>query len=299
MMQGKVVIVTGATNGIGEVAAREIAARGATTVLISRTESKLKNTVNNIKSLTGNTNVSYIQADLSDMAQVKAAAEQFLAEYDRLDVLLNNAGAMFLERKLSNDGYEMTFALNHLNYFLLTQSLLDVLKQTADKHGEARIINVSSNAHRMGRVNFADIQREENYSWTVYGETKLMNLYFTYALDRRLEDTNVTVNALHPGLVKTGFGKSNNIFVSAFMNVFQAFGKTAEEGAETLIYLATTPEVQGVSGKYWYECKQIKSSSASYDQAAQERLWTLSETWVAKALESDTPQPDEAHAATV
>ena len=156
-MQGKVVMVTGATNGIGKVTARELAGKGAEVVIVSRTLSKLENTVSKIKSETGNPNVSYIQADLSVMDEVRHVAETFKASHERLDVLVNNAGAYFNDRQESADGYEMTFALNHLSYFLLTNLLLDVLKDTADTHGEARIVNVSSEAHRNASINFDDL----------------------------------------------------------------------------------------------------------------------------------------------
>jgi NAD(P)-dependent dehydrogenase (short-subunit alcohol dehydrogenase family) len=287
MMNGKVVIVTGATNGIGQVAAQEIAAQGATVVLISRSQSKLESTVQAIKSATGNPNVTYIRADLSHMAQVKQAAETFLSQHDRLDVLLNNAGGWFSERKLSADGYEMTLALNHLNYFLLTTSLLDVLKQTAAQYGEARIVNVSSGSHYQGQANFANIQVENNYGIgnTAYSESKLMNVMFTYALDRRLQGTGVTANVLHPGFVNTGFGSSDNRLVTFFANIAKSlFAKPPQQGAETPVYLATSPEVEGISGKYWDNKQQKRSSKVSYDQAKQEQLWQISEDLVQKAL---------------
>lgn len=287
MMNGKVVIVTGATNGIGQMAAQEIAAQGATVVLISRNQSKLENTVEAIKSATGNPNVTYIRADLSHMAQVKQAAETFLSQHDRLDVLLNNAGGWFSERKLSPDGYEMTLALNHLNYFLLTTSLLDVLKQTAAEYGEARIVNVSSGAHLQGKADFEDIQREKSYGMggSTYGESKLMNIMFTYALDRRLQGTGVTVNALHPGFVNTGFGDMGNPVMSFLTNIAKRlFAKPPQQGAETPVYLATSPEVEGISGKYWDNKQQKRSSKVSYDEAKQEELWHISEDLVERAL---------------
>lgn len=278
-MQDKVVIVTGATNGIGEVTARELAGKGAEVVVISRTLRKLENTVNKIKSETGNQNVSYIQADLSSMAEVRRAAAEFKERHNRLDVLVNNAGAFFNERKESVDGYEMTFALNHLNYFLLTHELLDMLKQTADEQGDARIVNVSSNAHRGATISFDDLQREESYSgFRVYGESKLMNIMFTYELARRLEGTNVTTNALHPGFVNTGFGMNNDGFVKFILNGIQSlFAKSSEEGAQTNIYLASSPQVKGVSGKYFADKEQKASSKASHDVEAQKRLWRISE----------------------
>lgn len=280
-MQNKVVMVTGATNGIGEVTALELARQGATVVVVSRTLSKLESTVTSIKAETGNDNVSYIQADLSSMAEVRKVAEEFLASFDRLDVLVNNAGAYFADRKTTVDDYEMTFALNHLNYFLLTNLLLDTIKQTAETHGEARIVNVASDAHQPASVKFDDIQATNYSAFGRYGETKLMNVMFTYALARRLEGTNVSTNALHPGFVQTGFGKNNGGVASFFISALgKLFGKSPEDGAATNIYLAASPEVKGITGKYWANQKQKSSNKASYDVEAQEKLWSISEELV-------------------
>ncbi|MEL6402909.1 MAG: SDR family oxidoreductase [Chloroflexota bacterium] len=280
-MQDKVVMVTGATNGIGEITALELARQGATVVVVGRTLSKLEDTVARIKSETGNQNISYIQADLSSMAEVRNAAEQFLAQFERLDVLVNNAGAYFAERKTTADGYEMTLALNHLNYFLLTDLLLDTIKQTAETQGEARIVNVSSDAHQAARIKFDDIQATNYSSFGRYGESKLMNIMFTYALARRLEGTKVSTNALHPGLVETGFGKNNGGMSKFFISILSKFfGKSPEEGAETNIYLAASPEAKGITGKYWADKQQKQSNKASYDVDAQERLWSISEELV-------------------
>jgi len=278
-MNGKVVIVTGSTNGIGEVTALELARKGAEVVLISRSQGKLENTVSKIKSETGNDNVSYIQADLSSMADIRKAAEQFLQSHNRLDVLVNNAGAFFSDRKQSVDGNEMTMALNHLNYFLLTHLLLDTLKQTASENGEARIVNVSSSAHRGGNINFDDFQAENGYSgFGRYSESKLMNVLFTYDLARRLEGTNVTANVLHPGFVNTGFGMNNNGLVKIALDLIQKLvALSPEKGAETNIYLASSPDVKGVSGKYWDNKQEKESNSASHNLETQKRLWELSE----------------------
>lgn len=279
-MTGKIVMVTGATNGIGEVTAHDLARQGATVIVVSRNQTKLENTVNKIKSATSNDNVSWMQADLSSMASIRDLAAQFHEQYDRLDVLVNNAGAYFNDRKLSVDGYEMTFALNHLNYFLLTHLLLDTLKQAAEKEGEARIVNVSSGAHFGARngVNFEALPLKEKYSgFGAYGESKLMNIMFTFELARRLEGTNVTTNALHPGFVRTGFGQGNGGILTVIMKAMQVFALSSEDGAQTSIHLAASPEAKGITGKYW-DKKQVKdSSAASKDVAAQQRLWTLSE----------------------
>lgn len=278
-MNGKVVIVTGATNGIGKISALELAHMGAEVVLVSRSQSKLDSTAQEIKSATGNQKISTIQADLSSIADIRNAAETFLSRYERLDVLLNNAGAMFTSYHQSADGYEMTFALNHLSYFLLSNLLFDTLKKTAKEQGEARIVNVSSNAHFGGKVDFDNLWNREAFSiTTTYGNTKLMNILFTYELARRLEGTGVTANTLHPGLVNTGFAQNDNKLVALLAKPFIALmGRSPQEGAETSIYLASSPEVTGITGKYWVDKRQKSSNKASYDQVTQKRLWEVSE----------------------
>jgi NAD(P)-dependent dehydrogenase (short-subunit alcohol dehydrogenase family) len=278
VMQDKVVIVTGATQGIGVVTALELARMGAEVVLVSRSQQKLEDTVSRIQAETDNEKVSYIQADLSSMADVRQAAHMFLSKYKRLDVLVNNAGAVFNSRQESADGYEMTLALNHLNYYLLTNLLLDALKQTAAQYGEARVVNVSSGAHVAGKINFDDFQIQKNYSgWVAYSNSKLMNVMFTYELARRLEGTGVTANVLHPGFVNTGFGANNTGWFARVMSIVQGIaGKSPQEGAATNIYLAAAPEVKGITGKYWEKKKPLKSNKASYDVDVQNRLWEVS-----------------------
>jgi NAD(P)-dependent dehydrogenase (short-subunit alcohol dehydrogenase family) len=278
-MNGKIILITGATNGIGKISALELARMGAEIVLVSRNQSKLDKTAQEIKSATGNQRINTIQADLSSLKDIRKVAEIFLSQYERLDVLLNNAGAMFMSRKESVDGYEMTFALNHLNYFLLTDLLLDTLKKTAQEQGEARVVNVSSGAHSGAKIDFDDIQHKKSFTgFSVYGESKLMNVLFTYELTRRLEGTNVTANALHPGFVDTGFGQNNGWIISFMLNIIQKLvAKSPENGAETNIYLASSPEVKGITGKYWVDKQQKNSSAASHDEAAQKRLWEISE----------------------
>jgi len=274
-MQGKRVMVTGATNGIGEVTALELARMGAEVIVVSRNETKCQATVERIKKQTGNEHVSYITADLSSMDAIRACAQQFLSQYDRLDVLVNNAGGFFQQRLESVDGLELTFALNHMNYFLLTHELRDALRAGAEAHGEARIVNVASDAHRFSKLAINDLQHKQKYSgFGVYGESKLMNIMFTYELAKRLEGTPITVNALHPGAVKTGFGMNNSGFlIKIFGIIISLFGLTPEQGAETNIYLASSPEVKGISGKYWAKKKQSKSSNESHDETLWKRLW--------------------------
>jgi NAD(P)-dependent dehydrogenase (short-subunit alcohol dehydrogenase family) len=188
-------------------------------------------------------------------------------------VLLNNAGAIFSSRQLSKDGIEMTWALNHLNYFLLTHLLLDALKAAP----AGRVVNVSSGAHQMGRINFDDLQGEKRYSsWTAYGNSKLANVMFTYELARRLGGTQITTNVLHPGAVATGFGRNNGGVWNAALKLIGRFSLSPADGAKTSIYLASSPDVAGVTGKYFDNSKAVSSSNASYDAAVQKRLWDVS-----------------------
>jgi NAD(P)-dependent dehydrogenase (short-subunit alcohol dehydrogenase family) len=272
-MQGKTVLVSGATGGIGYVAARDLAGMGAQTVIVSRNADKCAAVADRIKKETGNERVAFIAADLSTKAGVQHAAAEFKAGFSRLDVLLNNAGALFFSRQVSADGIEMTFALNHLNYFYLTMLLLDVLKA----NGQARVINVSSGAHVGASIHFDDIQLKHGYTaMRAYGQSKLANLLFTYELARKLEGTKVTSNALHPGFVNTGFAKNNGGLVKWGMQLISPMQKNVDEGASTSIYLAASPDVESVSGKYFVDSRMTASDPASYDKAAAERLWNLS-----------------------
>lgn len=275
-MDGKVVLITGATNGIGKAAALELAKMGATLVLVGRKPAKTQETVADIKAKSGNANVEYLLADLSSMAEVRKLADAFKSKHARLDVLINNAGGLFAAREETVDGYEMTFGFNHLSYFLLTNLLLDTLKASAP----SRIVNVSSDAHNMGSMNFADLQSENGYSmggWRAYGQSKLANVLFTYELARRLTGTGVTANVLHPGFVATGFGRNRPGLMDLGMRVAHLFAITPEQGAETIVKLAAAPEVEGVTGKYWDKGRAVGSSKKSYDLEAAQRLWKVSE----------------------
>jgi NAD(P)-dependent dehydrogenase (short-subunit alcohol dehydrogenase family) len=273
-MNGKICLVTGATAGIGKVTARELARQGATVIVVGRNREKSEATVSEIKQQTGNPNVEFMLADLSVQKAVHQLAEQFKRQYQRLHVLVNNAGAIFLRRQESADGIEMSFALNHLNYFLLTNLLWDTLKASAP----ARIINVSSRAHqRVAGLNFDDLQNRKGYAGQqVYGQSKLANVLFTYELARRLEGTSVTANTLHPGFVATNFATNNGWLARLARPFLDLFALSAEEGARTMIYLATSPEVESVTGKYFVKEKAVPSSPASYDEAAARRLWEIS-----------------------
>jgi NAD(P)-dependent dehydrogenase (short-subunit alcohol dehydrogenase family) len=272
-MQGNVCLITGATSGIGRATAQGLAARGGTVVVGARDESLAQKTVADIKKETGNPAVEYLLADLSVQAQVREMARAFRERHERLDVLINNAGAAFLRRNVSPDGIEMTFALNHLAYFLLTNQLLDLLKASAP----ARIINVSSGSHRGAEIDFNDLGMENGYGvMKAYGRSKLANLLFTYELDRRLEDSGVTVNAMHPGFVATDIGKNNGLLARLVISLLHLTARSPREGAETAIYLASSPEVEGISGKYFKDCETVRSSPASLNQADARRLWEIS-----------------------
>jgi len=281
-MQGKIVMVTGATAGIGKETALRIAVMGAHVIVVGRSESKSQSVVEEIQQASGNQRVEYMLADLSSVEDTVGLAEAFNQRYDRLDVLVNNTGALFMERGESVDGIESTFALNHLvGYFLLTNLLLDKIKAA----GQARIVNVSSDAHRYAKINFDDLEGRKQYSgFGIYGQSKLANVLFTYELARRLAGTGITVNALHPGAVASNFGKTNNR--AGLLNrigtaIFGLFATSVEEGARTSIYLATSPEVEGVTGKYFAKEREKRSNDVSYDTAVQRRLWQVSEEMLA------------------
>ena len=276
-MNGKVVLITGATAGIGLVTARELARQGATVVGVARNAQKAAQVAEQIRADTG-ANVHFLLADLSSLAQVRRLADEFKRRYSRLDVLVNNAGAVNMARQETVDGYELTFALNHLSYFLLTSLLLDLLKASAP----SRIVNVSSNAAQGGRINFDDIEGRRGYSgFGAYSQSKLANILFTFELARRLQGTGVTVNALHPGFVATNFGHNNGGFMTRGIQLIQRFAAIKpDQGAATQIYLASSPEVEGVSGRYFVKSKPAKAPKAAYDEAAAHRLWELSERMV-------------------
>lgn len=273
-MKGKFCLVTGASRGIGFYVARGLALIGAEVVLASHNRERGENALRRIREYTGNHSLTFMQVNLSSQDDIRSFTESFKRKFDRLDVLVNNAGGFFLKRQESVDGIEMTLALNHLNYFMTTLLLLDPLLAA----GSARIVNVASEAHRGQHLRFDDLQFRHGYNaMTAYGQSKLANLLFTYELSRRLASTDVTVNALHPGFVGTHLGKQN-----PFMQVFLSpihffFAKKPEEGAETPVYLASSPQVEGITGKYFIDEEPVSSSPASYDTRAAERLWEVSE----------------------
>lgn len=277
-MKDRICMVTGATSGIGEVTARTLAQMGATVIVVGRDPERGAAARERIRSASGSAAVELMLADLSSLQGIRKLAEQFIHKYQRLHVLVNNAGALFSARQQSADGIEMTFALNHLNYFLLTNLLLDTLKASAQVHSCARIVNVGASAHQFARrVNFDDLQGQRKYSaWGAYGQSKLCNMLFTYELARRLDGTGVTVNALHPGIVATNFGMSGGGIMPLFNRLMSVAMLRPEQGAQTVVYLATSPEVEGDSGKYFVNQKVVRSSKASNDQSAAARLWQVS-----------------------
>jgi NAD(P)-dependent dehydrogenase (short-subunit alcohol dehydrogenase family) len=269
-MDGKICIITGATSGIGKIAALDLAATGATVVLICRNRELGKQVIEEVAQKTGNKNLDLLIADLSSQAAIRQAASDLLAKYPHLHVLINNAGLAVGKRTLSPDGIELTFAVNHLAYFLLTNLLMNRLKASAP----ARIVNVSSEAHRRVQLDFENLQGEKSYSGlSAYSITKLCNVLFTYELSRRLQGTGVTANALHPGFLSTGIFREASGFIQFLVKV--TAGKP-EKGAKAILRLATSPELEGVTGKYFKGMKEADSSPVSQDQNAAERLWKIS-----------------------
>lgn len=269
-------MITGATSGIGEAAARALASMGAEVIGVGRSPEKCSRVEGSIRQQSGNPQVTFLLADLSDFEQVAGLADEIRQRWPALHVLINNAGAFFLRRQLNRQGIEMTFALNHLSYFLLTNLLLDRLIASAP----ARIVVVASGAHNTGQIHFNDLNLTRGYNgWKAYAQSKLANIMFTYELHRRLEGRWVTVNCMTPGFVATGIGKNNGVLVRLALWPLHRLGaQTPEEGARTVVYLAASPQVEGISGKYFIAGKPVPSSPASYDGEAARRLWQVSET---------------------
>lgn len=273
VMKNKNCIVTGANSGLGRVTATELAKMGAAVTIVCRDEERGRTALNEIRSLSGINSVELLIADMSSQSSIRSLANEIVTKFDRLDVLVNNAGTIFGSRHLSEDGIEMTFALNHLGYFQLTLLLLDLLK----KSNPARIVNVASGAHYSGSIDFEDIQLDAEYSgWKAYSQSKLANVLFTYELSRRLDGTGVTVNCLHPGVVRTGFGKSETLPFRLLFLLIKPFLISDRKGADTQIYLASSPNVADVSGIYFDKRKEKRSSEESYREGVAKKLWELS-----------------------
>lgn len=272
-MSGKVCLVTGGNSGIGKETARGLASLGATVAIVSRDKGKGEAAASEIRQKSGSDDVHLLVADLSSMQRVREMAKAFLEKYPKLHVLINNAGTFLPKRVATVDGYEAVFATNHLGHFLLTNLLLDRLKTCAP----SRIINVTSDAHKRAEIDFEDLMGEKKYSgFKSYGQSKLANVLFTYELARRLEGTGVTVNCLHPGVVRTGFGKDMGGLFSAGVKLMGPFMMSPEKAARALVYMASSPELEGVTGKHFAKGKERESSRESYDTAAAERLWQVS-----------------------
>ena len=268
-LKNKKILITGATSGIGKIAALELAKMGAHVILVGRDPQKSEQTARDIRAASHNERIDTLLADLSDMAEVRRLA----AEYRRLHVLVNNAGAWHTQRQVTREGFELTFALNHLSYFLLTNLLLDLLVESAP----ARVVNVSSGAHFGARLDLGDLNYEKGFiGWVAYARSKLMNIYFTYELARRLEGSQVTANCLHPGFVATNFGKNNGGLMRPVMALAHLVAISPQQGAETIIHLAASPQVEGLNGGYYYQKRAVRSSGVSYDQEIASQLWEAS-----------------------
>ena len=271
-MQGKTVIITGATSGIGEVAAVRLAEKGARIVYTARDRARAEMTLRKLDAANPDAGHAFHLADLSLLAEMKRVGE-ILAQEPKIDVLMNNAGALFNRRQETADGLEMTFALNHMAYFVITNLLLPKLQPGA------RIVSVASNAHRGARLDFDDLQSRRGYAgFPVYSKSKLCNILFNRELSRRIAGSGVTANALHPGFVATRFGDDSGGIMRTVLKVAKPIGAISpEEGAKTIIYLASSPQVAGVSGEYFYESKPTTPTAEARNDEDAKRLWEISE----------------------
>lgn len=264
-MDAKKILVTGSTDGIGKQTAQKLASKGAVVLLHGRNPSKGQRVMEEIRSVTGSDRLQFFLADLASQQQVHSLAEEIIESYDRLHMLINNAGIFQQERRLTEDGLETTFAVNYLAPFLLVRELLSLLKKSAP----SRIINVASVAHWNAQVDWNNLQGERHYdAFDAYALSKLCIILFTYALAERLKGTRVTANCLHPGVIKT------KLLRASFGD---HPGDTPEKGAETSVYLACSSEVKDVTGHYFEKCKPVRSSPLSYDQERRDKLWMVSE----------------------
>ena len=269
----KIIMVTGANSGIGKEAALQLATQGAHVVMVCRNRERGEPALAQIKAKSGNAAVELMTADFESQQQIRALAETYKETHDRLDVLVNNAGLYLSTRRETEDGIEATWAVNHLGPFLLTNLLLDVIKASAP----ARIVTVSSDAHRAGTINFDDLGMEAQYRWlAAYAQSKLANVLFTYELARRLDGTGVTATCMHPGTVSTGIWNRNKNVLNYFLRLFKPFFLSARKSAESVVRLAVDPDVDGVTGRYFDRMKEARSVRASYDEDLAARLWAVS-----------------------
>ena len=281
-MKSKVVVITGATSGIGQVAAEKLAAMGARIVQVARDRERGQAAMARLNLIAPGIPHTIHYADLSRLREMKRVAAEIAQAEPRIDVLINNAGAMFGKRELTEDGMERTFALNHMSYFVMTQGLRLRLAASSP----ARVVNTSSDAHKAGTVDFADLQSEKAYQFSlpdwvrfggpafkVYARSKLMNILYTRELARKLAGTGVTANSLHPGFVATRFGDQTGGLIGFGIGIAKRFALTPEQGAETVVYLASSPEVAAVSGEYFHKCRTETPTKEAQDDVKAQRLW--------------------------
>ena len=279
-MQHKNIIITGATDGIGLAAAKSIAKKGYHVSLVGRNPDKGKKALEAIIAHSGNENLDFFECDLSLVANVKDLADRIKQKHSKIDVLLNNAGGANKTKQITSEGLEKTFATNQMNYFVLSTELLNILSESND----GRIVNVASNAHIGAEVDYENINSEKSFSaWTSYCVSKLMNIMFTYQLSA-MQD-RVSVNVLHPGFVDTNIaGNEGNLIKYIVKFGAKMFARTVDNGADSSIYLSTSDQVKGVSGKYFFKCREIKSSRASYSKEDWKKVWDLCEDYKKKLI---------------
>lgn len=284
-MANKIVMITGGTSGIGKETALGLARLNASVVIVGRNSERTAGVVEEIKRTTGNDRITAYLCDLSSLGSVRKLAADFLSDRSRLDVLFNNAGAINSKRVLSEDGYELTFAVNHLAHFLLTDLLIGLLKESAP----SRVIVTSSGAAKMGQIHYEDLMLERGYTGLkAYSQSKLANQLFTFELARRLGNSGVTANCLHPGVVRTGFAMNNRGGMRIGYALLSPFTISAKRGADTPIYLASSPEVRDVTGKYFVKRKEMEPPRQATDLESAARLWEISELMVKKGLTKRT-----------
>lgn len=270
-MQASTVVISGATSGIGEVAADRLAAKGARVVFIARDTARGEETLKHLRAIAPQADHAVYYADLSKLRDTKRVASEIVAAERRIDVLINNAGAMFNSRRVTEDGLEMTFATNHMSYFILS----NVLKERMGEGG--RIVNTASDAHSGPRLDFEDLQSAKHYGgFRAYGRSKLCNILFTRELARRLAGTGITTNCLHPGFVATRFGNQSGGILSLAIRAAKNFALTPEQGAETIVYLASSPDAADVTGEYFHKCQATAPSKAAQNDDDAKRLWEVS-----------------------
>jgi len=269
-MQGKTVVITGGTSGIGQVAAEKLAGMGARIILVARSQSRGQAALSRLREIAPGAKHGIYYGDLSRLAELRRVGKEIAAAETRIDVLINNAGAMFGQRQVTDDNLELTFATNHLSYFVLTHELREPLIASSP----SRIVNTSSHAHYRGTIDFDNLQYQHDYkSFPAYSRSKLCNVLFTRVLARQLAGTGVTANSLHPGFVKTRFGDESGGGMARMIGLMKIFAISPEKGAETIIYLASSPDVAKTTGLYFYKCKPVEPAKLAQDDAAAERLW--------------------------